>query len=86
MTKQQAMQIAAECLQTLPELRGCCQPDPADAFLVSARFRLEPDAASDAWVVHFPRILPPGVLVQEPDTVGIQVDAATREAKVVPLL
>ncbi|MBX9625786.1 MAG: hypothetical protein K2X82_18445 [Gemmataceae bacterium] len=86
MSKQEAMRIATEHLRTLSELRGCCQPDPTDAFLVEARFRLEPDAASDAWVVHFPRILPPGVLLQEPDTVGIQVDVATCEAKVVPLL
>jgi hypothetical protein len=85
-TKHKAMRIAADHLRVHAELRGCCQPDPVDAVLISARFRLEPDATSDAWVVHFPRILPPDVLVQEPDTVGIQVDTASREVKVVPLL
>lgn len=86
MTKQEAMSIAAEYIRSRPDLAATCETEPGDAFLIAARNRPELNATTAAWVVHFRLHLPEGVLIQEPDTRGILVDAVSGEATVTRLL
>lgn len=86
MTKEQAVGIATAFLLSRPDILSYCRPNAEDAFFLKAESRREMDATAGAWVVHFPRLLDDGVAIQEPDTVGIQIDDTTGEATIVPLL
>jgi hypothetical protein len=85
MTSDDAKRIAIEYLRSHPDLSDSCELEPSDVFLVSAKYRPERNATADAWIVHFPLILPAGIC-QEPSTRGILVDTVTGEASVPVLL
>jgi hypothetical protein len=85
MTKEEAIRLAIEYLHSRPDLSQSCELEPEDAFLIPGRYREEPNAA-DYWIVHFPLILPEGILCQEPSTRGITVDTVTGETGVAFLL
>lgn len=85
MTREEAKQIAALYVRSRDELKNVCVPDPEDAFLVPAKYR-KGNATNDAWVVHFPLVLPDEVLFREPDTLGVEVDSVTGQATTAKLL
>lgn len=41
---------------------------------------------SDTWIVHFPKVLPEGVLFMEPDTIAARVDTLTKKVEICKLL
>lgn len=83
MTREQAVTIAVEYLRSRPDLSEWCRPEPGDAFLIPGQYREVPGA--DFWIVHFPLILPEGV-VSSPSTLGVTVDTVTGEPGVASLL
>jgi hypothetical protein len=85
MTKQQAIKIAAEYVQSQTDLAESCQAEPAQVFLLDAGRLPSLGSKANLWVVHFPLLLPEGIGT-EPSTVIVCVDTVTGVASLPRLL